>query len=98
VNSDPITVILEGSNASLSRLTLGSSWTLIYNGSNGLGNDPGGGEFGVTQWVSSNSIWYLSYRILVTSKRGGETMFIILNWNYYRLLTHTINYTICFLS
>ena len=69
---DPITVTVEGSNQSLSILTFGSSWTLIYNGSTGLDTDPGRNTYGITQNIS-NSIWYLSYRILVTSKRNIET-------------------------
>lgn len=67
---DPITTTIEGSNEPLSALTLGSSWTLIYNGSSGLDLSPGLCSFGVTQWLSSNSFWYSSYRILTTSKRN----------------------------
>lgn len=66
---DPITITIEGSNELTRVLTLGSSWNLLYNGSSGLDIDPGGGEFGVTQELLNNSIFYSSYRILVTSKR-----------------------------
>lgn len=66
---DPIAVTLEGSNASSSLLTLGSSWTLIYNGSSGLDTDPGRYSYGIIQYLS-NTQWYLSYRILTTSKRS----------------------------
>lgn len=66
---DPLTVTLEGSNQPFLVLTQGSSWTLIYNGSTGLNNDPGRNAYGVTQNIS-NSVWYDSYRLLITSKRG----------------------------
>jgi hypothetical protein len=67
---DPIYLTIEGSNQPLSTLTLGSSWIIIYNGSSGLDVDPGRSTCGVAQWLSNNSIWYASYRILVTSKRA----------------------------
>jgi len=67
---DPIIVAIEGSNQPFTALTLGSSWSLIYNGSSGLDIDPNRYTCGVTQWLSNNSIWYTSYRILVYSKRG----------------------------
>jgi hypothetical protein len=70
-NRDPITVTVEGSNQPSSALTFGSSWSLIYNGSTGLDTDPGRYTYGITQNIS-NSVWYLSYRILVTSKRNVE--------------------------
>jgi hypothetical protein len=66
---DPMTITVEGSNQTLSVLNLGSSWTLIYNGSSGLTPDPGRGSYGITQNFS-NSISYASYRILVTSMRN----------------------------
>jgi hypothetical protein len=68
---DPITVTVENSNKSISALKLGSSWTLIYNDSSGLNDNPGGGTFDETQWLLNNSIWYSSYRFLIASKRGG---------------------------
>ncbi|CAF0976075.1 unnamed protein product [Adineta steineri] len=67
---DPLTVSLEGSNQSGSSLTLGSSWTLIYNGPSGLEKDPGRLTCGIMQ-LTSNSIQYKSYRFLVYSKRGA---------------------------
>lgn len=69
---DPLTVTLEGSNLPSAYLTLGSSWTLIYNGSSGLAIDPGRSLFGETQTISNNSIWYSSYRFLVTAKKDSE--------------------------
>jgi hypothetical protein len=69
---DPITVTLEGSNQASAQLTLGSSWTLIYSGSSGLTTDPGRAVYATPQNFS-NSVSYLSYRLLVTSKRGVET-------------------------
>ncbi|CAF4519900.1 unnamed protein product, partial [Rotaria sp. Silwood2] len=69
---DPIMVTLEGSNADKSLLTLGSSWTLIYNGLSGLEIDPGRGKTGVFQKFN-NSQPYRSYRLLVVLKRGVES-------------------------
>ena len=65
-------VTLEGSNTDKSLLTLGSSWTLIYNGSSGLKSDPGRGKAGVLQMLN-NSQPYHSYRLLIVSKRGIES-------------------------
>jgi hypothetical protein len=69
---DPLTMTLEGSNQTSSALTLGSSWTLIYSGSTGLTVDPGRGALGVKQLFPNNVISYLSYRILITSKRSSD--------------------------
>ena len=69
--SDPLTVVVEGSNAGLSELLIGSSWTTIYNGTTGLDTDPGRSTYGVTQYIS-NSNWYTSYRIIITSKRASS--------------------------
>lgn len=70
VPRDPLTMTLEGSNQTGSALFLGSSWTLIYNGSTGLTVNPGRNAIGVMQ-TFSNSIAFLSYRVLMTSKRGS---------------------------
>ncbi|CAF1121265.1 unnamed protein product [Rotaria sordida] len=40
---DPITITFEGSNSSGASRTIGSSWTLLYNGTSGLSVDPVGG-------------------------------------------------------
>ena len=69
---DPLTITLEGSNQNGSTLLLGSSWTLVYNGSSGLDVDPGRASLGVTQTFASNTIAYSSYRLLTTLKRGSE--------------------------
>lgn len=66
---DPVSITLEGSNKPLSALVLGSSWTLIYNGSSGLATDPGRSGYGQMQWISNNTVWYASYRLLITLKR-----------------------------
>ncbi|CAF1277908.1 unnamed protein product [Adineta steineri] len=68
---DPLKVSLEGSNQSVLNLTLGSSWTLIYNGDSGLNTDPGRQTCGMIQRFN-NIIPYKSYRFLVSSKRGLE--------------------------
>ena len=69
VNRDPLTVTVEGANTAGSVLLLGSSWSLIYNGSTGLDTDPGRKTFGGVQTIA-NSIAYTNYRFLITSKRG----------------------------
>jgi hypothetical protein len=46
---DPLTVTIEGSNQTLS-LTLGSSWTPIFNGSSELDTDPGRETCGITEY------------------------------------------------
>ena len=66
---DPFTITIEGSNQSPSLLTLGSSWTLIYNGSTGLQSVLSRLSCGAVQPVLNNTVWYSSYRFLVTSKR-----------------------------
>jgi hypothetical protein len=67
---DPITVTLEGSNAtSLTELHLDSSWTLIYNGSTGIDANNSRKTNG-TQQNFQNAKRFASYRLLITSKRG----------------------------
>ncbi len=66
---DPFQVSLEGSNASGTALTLGTSWTLIYRGNSGLEPDPSRDACGLVQSFG-NSIQYKSYRFLVSAKRG----------------------------
>ena len=68
---DPLTVTIAGSNQT-SALTLGTSWNLIFNGSTGLATNPGRKACGVTQYFPSNSVAYLSYRILITSQRSFD--------------------------
>ncbi|CAF1613047.1 unnamed protein product, partial [Adineta ricciae] len=59
----------EGSNQSAANLTLGSSWTLIYNGASGLATYPGPNSGGSIQ-QTNNTISYKSYRFLVSGKRS----------------------------
>jgi hypothetical protein len=71
-NRDPITVTLEGSQATdNATLQMGSSWTLIYSGSTGISPivDPGRNTY-VLQQFFPNKIRYASYRLLITSQRG----------------------------
>ena len=70
---DPLTFTIEGSSAATALLPLGSSWTLIYNGSAGLTPDPGRYAYGDLQMLSTPWIPFASYRFLVTSVRGVET-------------------------
>ena len=67
---DPLTVTIEGSNQPNSAFILSSSWTLIYDGSTGLDIDPGRFNYGIMQNLTSNTAWYNSYRILISSKRN----------------------------
>jgi hypothetical protein len=64
--------VIECSNQPSSLLTQGTSWTLIYNGASGLTVDPGRQVYASPQNFS-NSVSYLSYRLLIASKRGVET-------------------------
>lgn len=68
-NRDPITITLEGSNESnTTALHLGSSWTLIYNGSTGLLPVNARRTYGVQQNFS-NTQRFRSYRLLITTQR-----------------------------
>lgn len=67
---DPLTITVEGSNAISTTLMQGTSWSTIYSGSIGLDIDPGRNNDGLLQCIPNNQIWYTSYRILITSKRG----------------------------
>ncbi|CAF1364353.1 unnamed protein product [Didymodactylos carnosus] len=68
---DPTAITIEGSNLT-SSLTVGTSWTSIYSGTSGLSTDPGRWSLGVQQTCSSNTVYYLNYRLLTTAKRGSE--------------------------
>lgn len=65
-----MSITIEGSNAPNASLTLGSVWTLLYNGTTGLAADPGRMTFGETLMIRS-SIWYSSFRLLITAKRSS---------------------------
>ena len=67
---DPLTFTIEGSNTTGALLPLGSSWTLIYNGSTGLTPDPGRKAYGKLQLLINPWTPFKSYRFLVTSVRG----------------------------
>ena len=70
---DPLTVTLEGSNASdAATLSQASSWTLIYSGPSGIdaNMDPGRGVY-TNQQNFSNTTPYRSYRLLITSRRAN---------------------------
>jgi hypothetical protein len=66
---DPLSVSIEGSNASGAALDLGSSWSLIFNGNLGIDVDPGRFITGPLINVP-NLTPYKSYRVLVQSQRG----------------------------
>ena len=80
---DPLTITIEGSTAPSSALMLGTSWSLIYNASTGLELDPGRAANGIIQCILSNTIWYTSYRILVTATRNVSNS---VQYNEVRLL------------
>ena len=66
---DPLGITIEGSNATLSALMRGASWSLIATLSTGLDKDPGREVDGLLQCLNANAIWYTSYRILVIAVR-----------------------------
>ena len=68
---DPLSITIEGSNATWSALMRGASWSLIGTLSTGLDADPGRKADGLRQCLHKNTMWYTSYRILVTSVRGS---------------------------
>ena len=70
---DPIIVTLEGCNNASAQLHLGASWTHIYSGSTGINAsvDPGRLTY-VPMQNFSNTIAFISYRLLVTSKRASS--------------------------
>lgn len=71
---DPLTVTLEGTNAtSVGALNLGSSWLLLYSGPTGIDpiNIPSRLAYG-SQQNFSNNILCSSYRLLVTSQRNNS--------------------------
>lgn len=72
-NRDPTRITLEGSNDGCTRLQVSGRWTLIYAGLSGISatNDPGRQQNG-TLVTFNNTIPYMSYRLLITSKRGSE--------------------------
>lgn len=69
---DPLSITLEGSNATGTNLYIGSSWTLLYTGPTGL--EP----FNVTRlaWGDlqnfTNTQSFTSYRMIVTAQRGVD--------------------------
>ena len=65
---DPTNITLEGSNANGTKLTLGSSWTLMHNGTSGLDIDPGRYICGDVVWFP-NTMTFTSYRMLITARR-----------------------------
>lgn len=71
-NRDPLEITIEGSNSPSSVLRFGRSWTLIYNGTSGLGMDPGRKVAGSIQ-IFDNLLPFHSYRVLITRKRGLES-------------------------
>lgn len=67
---DPLSVTIEGSNATGSALTVGNNWSLIYSGVSGLASTTGRYTEGALESISTTNA-YLSYRILVTGQRNA---------------------------
>ena len=69
---DPLSITIEGSNATSSALMLGTSWSLIYNGSTGLNTNISRRTDGPYQCIQQSPASYMSYRVLVTSIRSTD--------------------------
>jgi hypothetical protein len=70
-NRDPLTVSIEGTNAT-NNLNAGSVWSLIADNVNlGINTDPGRQMFG-PEIAFANTTAYRSYRIIVKSQRGSD--------------------------
>jgi len=68
-NRDPITVTLEGSNASdINAVRLGTNWTLIYKGPTGISAVMNRKTYGLQQ-TFKNEKQFASYRLLISSIR-----------------------------
>ena len=67
---DPISITIEGSNATSSALMLGASWFWITSLSTGLELNLDRMVDGPLICLRNNANWYTSYRILVTSVRS----------------------------
>jgi Glycosyl hydrolase family 76 len=70
-NRDPLTVSIEGTNAT-GNFDTGATWTLIANNVDlGIDTDPGRGVYGPLVRFS-NATPYRSYRVIVQSQRGSD--------------------------
>ena len=70
-NRDPLTVSIEGTNAT-GNFDAGATWTLIANNVDlGIDTDPGRGVYG-PQIRFTNTTPYRSYRVIIESQRGSE--------------------------
>ena len=67
---DPIQITIEATNQDPLMLSLGASWTLIYNGTSGMEIAPPRSSPGQIRWLPNNLNVYSSYRVLIQSKRG----------------------------
>ncbi len=67
---DPLTITVEGSNATDALMT-GSSWTKLYEGVSGLADTANRLTYGDIVGFN-NSTNYTSYRVLITSKRDVQ--------------------------
>ena len=82
---DPKSVTIEGSNQLGAALTLGSSWTLIYNGTTGLDPRPPNQQEGVKQSLPKNELAFSSYRFLMTQNRSPTTCITYTDLELYKL-------------
>jgi hypothetical protein len=84
---DPLTVSIEGSNATGADLALGSSWTPIISSINlGIDTDPGRFILAPVQTIlPAPTTVYTSYRVLVQSQRASAN-----STQYGELVLHGI--------
>ena len=67
---DPMSITIEGSNATTSALMFGASWSLLHSVSTGLETAPGRKTDGPIVCLPKNVVWYTSYRILISAVRS----------------------------
>jgi hypothetical protein len=71
-NRDPLTITLEGTNATGTDLSMGYSWTLLYNGMTGLSLLSSNRLTWGDLQNFSNTQTFTTYRMLITSQRGVD--------------------------
>ena len=67
---DPMSITIEGSNATSSALMFGASWSLVHSVFTDLEIDPGRQTDGPFVCLPKNEVWYTSYRILISAVRS----------------------------
>ena len=72
IDRDPLTITLEGTNATGTNLFFGSFWTLLYTGPTGLAPLTGTRLAWGDLQNFTNTQPFTSYRMIVTSQRGAD--------------------------